>query len=75
MADGSAVGFVGTLPSLGGLQEMTDVELIMVPFSGATETYISAIDNSGRIVGSWEDDSGVCCRYGYIATPVRKGRQ
>jgi hypothetical protein len=73
VADGSAVGFVGTLPSLGGLQDMTDVELIAVPFAHATETVISAIDNSGRVVGNWEDDSGVCCRHGFIATPVRKG--
>jgi hypothetical protein len=69
------VGFVGTLASLGGFQEITipDAELIRVPFYGAMDTYISAIDNNGRVVGQWIDVSGGY--HGYIATPVPKGKQ
>jgi hypothetical protein len=71
LADGSSVGFVGRLPSLGGFQTMTDVELIAVPFTGATTTVIEAIDNSGRVVGQWSDVSNPY--HGFIATPARKG--
>ena len=71
--DGSRVGFVGTLASLGGFQTMTDAELFVVPFAGAIWTIPEAIDNSGRIIGQWTDESGHL--RGFIATPVRKGRK
>ena len=70
---GTRVGFVGRLASLGGFQEMTNVELIAVPFAGATSTVAEAIDNSGRIVGIWSDEYGGS--HGFIATPVPRGRQ
>jgi hypothetical protein len=73
LADGPVVGFVGRLPSLGGFQEMTDAELIKVPFDGATYTVPEAIDNSGRVVGVWYDRSGG--NHGFIATPVHKGQK
>jgi hypothetical protein len=65
------LGFVGTLANLGGFQAMTNAELITVPFAGATYTLPVAIDNTGRIVGCWIDQSGNY--HGLIATPVRKG--
>ena len=71
--DGSRVGFVGTLAGLGGFQTMTDAELFVVPFAGAIRTIPEAIDNSGRIVGQWADESNQL--HGFIATPVRKGRK
>ena len=69
---GFYAAFVGTLPSLGGYQEMTDAELILVPF-GVFATFFSAIDNNGRVVGSWIDAAG--WPQGFIATPVPKGKQ
>jgi hypothetical protein len=70
---GPYVGWVGTLASLGGFQTMTNAELITVPFAGATDTFTVAIDNIGRIVGTWVDGSGG--NHGFIATPVRKGQK
>lgn len=66
-------GFVGTLATLGGFQTMTNAEVLVVPFSGATETLSTAIDNSGDLVGIWIDGSGNL--YGYIATPVPRGKK
>jgi len=71
LAGGQAVGFVGTLPSLGGTQTMTNGELVAVPFAGVTDTYIEAIDNKGNLVGVWYDGSGGI--HGFIATPRQKG--
>jgi probable HAF family extracellular repeat protein len=71
LAGGQIVGFVGTLPSLGGTQTMTDAELIAVPFAGVTDTFIEAIDNRGRLVGVWYDGAGGT--HCFIATPRPKG--
>lgn len=66
-------GFVGTLPRLGGFRTMPNAEVLVAPFSGATETLSTAIDNSGDLVGIWIDGSGNL--YGYIATPVPRGKK
>jgi hypothetical protein len=63
-------GFIGTLAGLPGPGlDIPDAELLNVP--GAVNTFAQAIDNSERIVGSW--DVGDPFSHGFIATPPTIG--
>jgi hypothetical protein len=67
-------GFAVTLPALGGFQALTipEIELLSVPFTGATDTLAEGIDNTGHIVGTWLQPGA---EHGFIATLIPNGAQ
>lgn len=67
------VGYTVATPTGGGYRDLTvpSDKLFAVP--GAVQTFPQAIDNQGRIVGSWIGGDGV--QRGFVATPTSKGKK
>jgi probable HAF family extracellular repeat protein len=64
-------GFVAKLPTGGGFQALTipDANLVVVPVPGATGISAQGIDNTGRIVGSYNDEGFHV--HGFLAAPTK----
>lgn len=69
-ATGEARGYAVAAPSGGEYQALDGIELFGYP--GAVATFPQAIDNQGRIVGSWVDADGFT--KGFLAEPSVKGK-
>ena len=69
----SPVGFIVPAPKGGGYLDLAVPPNTLFVVPGAVQTLPQAIDNRGRIVGSWIGEDGV--QRGFVATPSRKGKK
>ena len=67
---GEVLGFTVQRPASGGYQDLTVSADRLFSAPGAAQTFPQAIDNSGRIVGQFLDDTGGS--YGFVALPESK---
>jgi uncharacterized membrane protein len=68
-----SVGFTVSAPTGGGYRDLTVPADRLFAVPGAVATFPQAIDNRGRIVGSWFGADDV--QRGFVATPSSKGQK
>lgn len=62
-------GFVVTLKARGGFQALTIPDSDLLDPPGSVETFVSGIDELGRVSGNWTDAGGGV--HGFLATPTK----